>query len=138
MKLGSNLIEAANRAEVTALLIRCGSKVYRPEADDNGEDLVVRHKGELLPVQLKGRALVDVNRYGGKGLWMLFPSTSFDPRHSRRWYLVPHDVLYPYVERRHGAAPKWSRAWSYPYMPQHLHDFLADYEIRPEAESDSA
>src|SRR5216684_1055687 len=40
--LTSNELEAANRAEATALLIRAGYRVYRPEADGYGEDLVVR------------------------------------------------------------------------------------------------
>lgn len=136
MKLGSNLIEAANRAEATALLIRCGYKVYRPEADDNGEDLVIRlPDGQLCPVQLKGRPLVDAPRYGGKGLWMLFPSARFDPTHTRRWYLVPHDALYAYVMARHGHAPKWNAAWSYPATPVHLFEFLASSEILPPAEA---
>jgi phosphoglycolate phosphatase-like HAD superfamily hydrolase len=38
----SNEIEAANRAEVTAILIRAGYRVYRPEADVSGKDLVIR------------------------------------------------------------------------------------------------
>ena len=54
-------IEAANRAEATALLIRCGYRVYRPEVDFEGEDLVVlTPKGELHGVQLKGGAAVDI------------------------------------------------------------------------------
>ena len=39
--LTSNEVEAANRAEATALLIRADYRVYRPEADCYGEDLVV-------------------------------------------------------------------------------------------------
>jgi phosphoglycolate phosphatase-like HAD superfamily hydrolase len=59
-KLQSNELEAANRAEATALLIRCGYRVYRPEADVEGEDLVVRTPdGDLLAVQLKSRITVD-------------------------------------------------------------------------------
>ena len=38
----ANEIEAANRAEATALLIRSGYRVYRPEADCFGEDLILR------------------------------------------------------------------------------------------------
>jgi hypothetical protein len=38
IKLTANEIEAANRAEATALLIRVGYRVYRPEADCYGED----------------------------------------------------------------------------------------------------
>jgi hypothetical protein len=33
-------IEAANRAEATAVLIRAGYRVYRPEADVNGVEVV--------------------------------------------------------------------------------------------------
>src|SRR5262249_4710726 len=73
--LTANEIEAANRAEATALLIRAGFRVYRPEADCYGEDLILRTPhGELLPVQLKGRAGVDWYKYGRiQSLWMLFP-----------------------------------------------------------------
>jgi hypothetical protein len=54
MPLTSNEIEAANRAEATVLLIRGGYRVYRPEADVFGEDLIVRTSdGDLLPVQIK-------------------------------------------------------------------------------------
>jgi hypothetical protein len=81
-KLSSNEQEAANRAEATALLIRAGYRVYRPEADVHGEDLVLRapssddlRQGDLRPVQLKGRPTV-ARKYEGKGIWMLFP----DPR----------------------------------------------------------
>jgi hypothetical protein len=72
--LKSNEIEAANRAEATALLIRAGYRVYRPEADVSGEDLVVRTpQGELRAVQMKGRPTVDWRRYGGVNVWMLVP-----------------------------------------------------------------
>ena len=58
--LTSNEIEAANRAEATAILIRAGYLVYRPEADVSGEDLVVRSlDGDLRPAQMKGRPTVD-------------------------------------------------------------------------------
>jgi hypothetical protein len=51
--LPSNEVEAANRAEATALLIRAGYRVHPPEADCYGEDLVVRTpSGEVLPLQL--------------------------------------------------------------------------------------
>ena len=72
----ANEIEAANRAEVTALLIRAGYRVYRPEADCYGEDLILRAlHGELRAVQLKSRPTVDWKRYGGKSLWMMFPNS---------------------------------------------------------------
>jgi hypothetical protein len=37
----SKEIEAANRAEMTAILIRLGCRVYRPEADVSGEQFVL-------------------------------------------------------------------------------------------------
>ncbi|PJI55524.1 hypothetical protein CTI14_03975 [Methylobacterium radiotolerans] len=74
-------IEAANRAEVTALLIRCGFRVYRPEADIEGEDLVLRlPDGTLGAAQLKPRVYVDQPRYGGLDLRMLFPIGPFTRR----------------------------------------------------------
>jgi len=68
----TNAIEAANRAEVTAILIRSGYRVYRPEADLSGEDLVIRiPEGELRSVQMKARPLVHWKLYGGKDMWMV-------------------------------------------------------------------
>ena len=65
-KLTSNEIEAANRAEATALLIRVGYRVYRPEADCYGEDLILRTPdGKLRAVQLKASPDVNWKKYGG-------------------------------------------------------------------------
>lgn len=116
VSLKSSEIEGANRAEATALLIRAGYRVYRPEADVSGEDLVVRTpQGELRAVQMKGRPTVDWRRYGGLNVWMLFP----DPgacQPGRPWFLVPHDDLFAWMEERHGAAPGWNSAWSDPSL----------------------
>ncbi len=132
------ITEAANRAEATALLIRAGYRVYRPEADIEGEDLVIRVPaetalltGELRGVQLKGRPVVDERRYGGRDLWMLFPSTRYNAEVAREWFLVPHDHLFAWVENRHGSAPKWDRYWSYPSISKPLASFLAEYVVKP-------
>jgi hypothetical protein len=129
-KLTANEIEAANRAEATALLIRAGYRVYRPEADCYDEDLILRTpNGELRAIQLKGRPAVDWNRYGkGQSLWMLFP----DPKSTglgRKWFLVPHDQLYEWVKGRHGHAPKWNEAWSYPTVSRELGRFLEKFGV---------
>lgn len=93
-KLSSNEIEAANRAEATSLLIRAGYRVYRPEADVTGEDLVVRTPdGSLRTVQLKGRPTVEWARYGGRQIWMLFPDPA-GPIPGRNWFLIDHDAFY--------------------------------------------
>ena len=131
----NRVTEAANRAEVTALLIRCSYRVYRPEVDIDGEDLVVRTPAEvLIPVQLKGRACVDEPRYGHHGIWMLFPSARYAPEIVRHWYLVPHDTFYPWVQNRHGHAPGWNQTWSYPMIGQDLREFLSPFVVRPPAD----
>lgn len=127
--------EAANRAEATALLIRCGFRVYRPEADIDGEDLVLRRPaGDLVGVQLKPRLLVEWRRYGGRGLWMLFPSASYAPDVPRTWFLVPHDDLFAWVKARHAHTPKWADHWSYPSLGRDLRGFLEPYGVRPPAD----
>jgi hypothetical protein len=128
--LTSNEVEAANRAEATALLIRAGYRVYRPEADCYGEDLVVRTPtGELRAVQLKSRPSVDEKRYGGGLIWMLFP----DPKGGagRAWFLVPHKELYRWFESRHGRADKWDGTWSVPYLSRDLRSFLVCHLLNP-------
>ena len=127
-KLSSNEVEAANRAEATALLIRAGYRVYRPEADCHGEDLVIRTPtGELLAVQLKSRPTVDEKRYGAGAIWMLFP----DPKGGagRTWFLVPHKELHVWYESRHGHAKKWDGTWSDPHVSRELRSFLACYVL---------
>jgi len=135
IKLTSNEKEAANRAEATVLLIRAGYRVYRPEADCYGEDLILRHPcGELRVVQLKGRPAVNWNKYGGQSLWMLFP----DPKSTdleRKWFLVPHDQLHGWMERKHGHARKWSKGWNCPTVPKELHRFLDQFAITPSTTS---
>jgi hypothetical protein len=111
--LKSNEIEAANRGEATALLIRSGWRVYRPEADCDGEDLIVRRlngcQHTLLLVQLKSRVTVNWKKYGKRGLWMLFPDGPHKPT-GRSWFLIPHDSLYVLVNEHYTVAKhgRWS------------------------------
>ncbi len=140
--LTSNEIEAANRAEATAILIRAGYRVYRPEADVSGEDLVVRSPdGNLCSTQMKGRPAVDWSCYGGREIWMLFPDPA-GAKPGRPWFFIKHDELFVWVKNRHGAAPGWSDAWSYPRMSEDLRKFLRLSVLdaaRPEAvDSDAA
>ncbi|PYX00878.1 MAG: hypothetical protein DMG89_03260 [Acidobacteria bacterium] len=125
-----NEIEAANRAEATALLIRVGYRVYRPEADCYGEDLVLRTpSGKLRAVQLKSRMTVDRHKYGGTSLWMLFPSTKFSAGIRREWFLVPHDALYELLKEKHGHAPKFDGRWSCPTVPKSDWKVLAKFIV---------
>lgn len=129
-KLTSREIEAANRAEATALLIRAGFRVYRPEADVHGEDLVVREPGgKLSAVQLKGRPTVEWERYGGRQILMLFPDPD-PPGAHRDWFLVGHDEFFKWVEKKHGASPKWDGSWSYPKIGKELRAFLENRSQR--------
>jgi hypothetical protein len=123
-------IEVANRAEATALLVRCGYRIYRPEADIAGEDLLLRSpKGGFRAVQLKGRMLVH-SKYGGIRLWMLFPDRPWQPLTNRTWYLVPHDKLYDYLKSRHGRAKGWKDAWSKRNVPEADQPFLKKFIVR--------
>ncbi len=132
--LGSAITEAANRAEVTALLIRCGYRVYRSEADIDGEDMVVMAPGgHLRRVQLKGRPYVERKRYGGRDLWMLFPSAPWRPDVTRTWFFVPHDAFFAWVKARHGHTPKWGDVWHYPSVGKDLAAYLAEWAVKPPA-----
>ncbi|MEP2736620.1 MAG: hypothetical protein ABJP34_10000 [Erythrobacter sp.] len=130
-KLKPNEVEAANRGEVTAILIRLGYQVYRPEADVGGVDLLVRKPcGKLLDVQLKGRLTVNFGAYGGDPpIWMLFPHATWKFNGVRRWFLVPHNHLYAEMEKRHGKAKGWRQAWSVSTPAKAVLEFLGPYEI---------
>ena len=136
-KLTSNEIEAANRAEATAILIRGGIRVYRPEADVSGEDPAIRNlDGELLSVQMKGRPMVHWSLYGGHKMWMLFPDPAgVIPR--RPWFFIKHDGLFDWFKERHGAAPgRVQRAnahlaeWSERRLTDELRKFLQSFMLR--------
>lgn len=129
VNLTSNEVEVANRAEAIAILIRKGYRVYRPEADCYGEDLVIRTpSGDLCAVQLKSRPTVDQGKYGSRrDLWMLFPDRK--PITARRWFLVPHASLYNWIKAKHGHAEKWNETWSCPKSTKALDEFLEAYEI---------
>ena len=132
-ELTSNEVEAVNRAEATFLLIRAGYRVYRPEADCNGEDLVVRRpNGVLHPVQQKSRPTVDLKRYGkDKSLLMLFPDPKGAPVLGRKWFLVPHNELYEWMQDKHGHTTTWNEkeAWHDPTISKDLEKFLEKYTV---------
>jgi chlorite dismutase len=109
--------------------------VYRPEADVEGEDLVVRMpSGVLVAVQQKARVHVESALYSNKEMWMLFPCSPFKEGSRRDWYLVEHDRLFEYMKSHHGhakgfAAGKWSQATA----PKHLKCFLEPYRLMPKS-----
>jgi hypothetical protein len=128
--LSSNEIEAANRAEATALLIRSGYRVYHPEADIGGEDLVLRTPGgELRSVQLKSRVSVDRQRYGRHRIWMLFPD-SRGTIPGRDWFLIEHNRLYGRIKASHGHTRGWKERWSSKTVSRTLRDFLQPYVLQ--------
>ena len=131
----SNLLEAANRAEVTALLIRAGYRVYRPEADTEGEDLVLRiPDGRLVPVQQKGRVHVEREKYAARGIAMLFPDAPFNGKRQREWFLIDHDLLFSWLKERHGHAEGFAAGkWSCRSPATWLRERLEPYRIRASA-----
>jgi hypothetical protein len=133
----TNEIEAANRAEVTAILIRTGNRVYRPEADVSGEDLVIRRLGNdaLLLVQMKSRPMVHSFLYGGRNIWMLFPDPVGDIA-GRPWFLIKHDELFEWFKGQHGALPGWEQRskaylaeWSERRISRDLDEFLQRFKL---------
>jgi len=134
----SNEVEAANRAEVTALLIRAAYRVYRPEADIDGEDVILgTPPGRLLRVQQKPRPSVDRVRYEKRHLWMLFPDPSGRVP-GRAWYLVEHDTLLNYFLTHHGETASLSQRglWSAPVISSELRQFLDPFVVRLAPESE--
>lgn len=128
----SNEIEAANRAEITARLIRLRFRVYRPEADCHGEDLVLRTPdGKLLSVQLKSRPTVDWGKYGNNSIWMLFPDPKGDFTSGRKWFLVPHDELYKWFVAKHGhtSSMQDKQGWSVNGISELLAGFLGKFAV---------
>lgn len=130
--LTSSEEEAANRAEVTALLIRAGYRVYRPEADCYGEDLILRDpSGALHAVQLKSRPTVDSGRYGGNGrISMLFPDP--EKRAEMKWFFVPHDELCEWL-KKHGDAFRKDDTWSSQHISNQLSEFLEPFRLKDSA-----
>jgi hypothetical protein len=135
-KYNGAIIEAANRAEVTALLIRCGYQVYRPESDINGEDLVVKSKkGKMRAVQLKGRLTIDESKYLNKNIWMLFPSQVYKFGVKREWFLIPHDILCNYIHDHYTVRSKGR--WGCPKVPRDALPFLLRWHLDPDTDSSS-
>jgi hypothetical protein len=136
-KLTTNEIEAANRAEVTAILIRSGNQVYRPEADVSGEDLVIRRLGAdaLLLVQMKSRPMVHWSLYGGRNIWMLFPDpVGVIP--GRPWFFIKHDELFNWFKDQHATSPGWAQRsqanlaeWSEKRISNALGKFLKQFKL---------
>ena len=129
MKRNTREIEARNRCEASALLMEAGYRVYGPEADCDGEDLIVRAPGgAIFPVQLKGEVWVDEKKYGSRGLWMLFPDKPHAPR---EWFLIPHDELYQWMEAKYGHAPYFQKThqWN-TSMTKALRAFLESEDRR--------
>ena len=105
-ELNTKQTEAANLNEVSSKLIELGFMVYRPEADIGGVDFILMEpSGQFLRCQLKSRAFVQKDKYGSKGIVMVFPGQG--QRFERDWYLVPHDTLFEILKSKHGHAPKW-------------------------------
>lgn len=134
----SQIIEASNRAEVSALLLGRGFMLYRPEADAEGIDFLVRTpEGKFLKCQLKGRAYIEKKKYGDRDICMVFPGKG--GAFEREWYLVPHDTLYLILKGKHGSAPQWlhpiyGEYWHTPVSAE-LANQLTQYAIKSPAYS---
>lgn len=105
--MNTNLIEAQNLNEVSALFLKKKFMIYRPEADIDGIDFIIQTpENNFLKCQLKSRAYVQWKKYGDKNIYMVFPGQGVS--FQREWYLVPHDTLFEKLKNIHGDAPKWN------------------------------
>ena len=124
MKLHSKLVEAANRGEISAILIRNSYRVYMPDADVDGVDLVLRDPcGRIFAVQQKARPTCN-KKYCGKKISMLFPEPHAVPL-KRSWFLVDHDELFNHIKLG------WTKdeefiGRSFSKMTKKLHSFLIE------------
>jgi hypothetical protein len=125
-------VEAANLAEVTAILLGKNYMLYRPEADINGIDFLLTDPiDNVLKCQLKSRALIHPNKYGGKNIWMIFPGKGAP--FARDWFLIPHDKLHELLKAKHGNASQWHHPtlgeyWHTP-VSEELATKLSEYSI---------
>ena len=104
-KSNNQITEAINLNEVTSILLNKGFMLYRPEVDINGVDFLLKTPlGFIQKCQLKSRAYVEWNRYGGKDIFMVFPGKG--DVGNRDWYLIPHDKLFGILKQKHGHAPQ--------------------------------
>jgi len=108
----TNLIEAANCAEVTAILISCRYRVYRPEAGRIRRGLGDPHTRGRTTFGSDERpsscSLEALRREAPRGndMWMLFPDPAGEIP-GRPWFFIKHDELFNWYKQRHGAAPGW-------------------------------
>lgn len=84
--------------------------------------------GELRPVQMKARPMIDWSRYGGHQVWMLFPDPAGEIP-GRIWFLIEHDELLAWMKERHAAAPGWNGTWSDPHVGVDLARFLQPFVL---------
>lgn len=130
----SNEVEPANRAEITALLISGGYRVYRPEADIDGEDLILcTPAGRLVRAKQKPCRSVDHVRNEKRDLWMLFPDVSGRVP-GRAWSPVGHEILlnsFPTLRQK--------GLWSEPAVFSDLRQFRDPIRSQacPESEGDA-
>jgi hypothetical protein len=88
VKQQGQITEATNRALLTALFLKNGWMVYKPEADIGGVDMLVMRlddKEEVRKVQLKSRWTIH-QKYLNKKIWICFPDRE-------KWYFCKHDEM---------------------------------------------
>jgi|GEM_PF-3976197 len=120
-----------NFKEVSSLLTKKGYEVHWPDPVRGVRFSIKSPNGVIQKCQLKSRAFVEWDNYGGKGLNMVFPGNG--KLGSRDWYLIPHDELFKIQKLRHGHAPKWDHPergeyWFCP-VSKELADILEEYLI---------
>ena len=130
MKLSTALVEVVNLAEITLILTKLGGLVFRPEADIEGVDFLVKSpRGEFFSCQLKSKCVVEKRKYGGRNIWMVFPGKGKPMK--RDWYFIEHDLLFDHLKKKHGSATKWRHATRGEYWVKNVtNELAAELETR--------
>lgn len=131
MKLPDNSVEAANRHELTAILIFAFCHVLTLHADINGVDIVIHTpEGEVRNTQIKARPTIEWERYGGRSIWMAFPDPQGEKIVGKRlWFHVKHDLLVDFFNQdggKRGLDKEYSRS----EISKKLLEFLQPYILK--------
>lgn len=121
-ELNSKQQESFNYQKLSAVLAEYGYVTYRMHDDYHGADFHAVHiDGQVLKVQLKGRATID-QKYLGKGIFIAFRNDH------HTWYLYPHDEIFNLVTA-HSEGARVNGARSFPYIPEWLLSSIGKYKL---------
>lgn len=125
-KLTTAFIEAINRTELDAVMLRRGYIPFLPVID-SGIDVVYFREADrdLRFVQAKGRVCID-QKYAGRKIEIAFSEDG-------QWYLYPHDDLVEFckVARLWLHTPSWREKGGYSVkkIPEPMREWMGQWRL---------